>query len=669
MAILEAAFANKQGQTPQDVERRRRMAAALIESGAGGRPPASGLELAGRLAMTLTGQYQGAKAEREDAKNRTNANKSLVDALLGSSDSSGFTPSVASPSPSSSSPTIQAGSPSAASPDTAATEAYIRDAATKRGIDPDVAVRVARSEGLGPGVWQSNYVKDGKRETSYGPFQLLVGGGLGDKFQKMYGKSPADPSTVNQQIDFALDEAATGGWSPWYGAAKVGVGARMGLDRARALGMQQQAQVASQAPQEVASAQPMTASDAIASQAPQIPPVQKPYVDPQVSTASRGPIQDNTAIPQQAPQLPPPVNVSAPPSPPQTASITGQPQGGSVSSALLAQAAPQADNRAKIAQLLANPYTEEAGQQLLMQEVKRRQGTQQLLLEQQLKQADPAYQTELEKNRLELENLRSPKISPADQQRIDLEKQKLDFERNGISAADKAKTDLDRERLALDRQKFDAEVQKGQWEKMTDGRLFNNRSGEIRDAPPPLPGSVAPKFDDISGIRKEIQQLPSYKNLAQAAPIYKSMAETAGRNSKASDLNLVYGLGKIMDPNSVVREGEMVMVKNTASLPDWLQGAIASLNGGAALTPETRQAIMTEAFGRVNNYNDEFQRNIEQYKGIAQRNSMNQEDIIPPIDKFEPWKSAPAQTENPLPPTPSGGMNKTTTGIPWKVLQ
>lgn len=122
--------------------------------------------------------------------------------------------------------------------DVVATENYIRQAAQARGIDPDVAVRVARSEGLAPNTWQSNYVKNGKRETSYGPFQLLVGGGLGDKFQKVYGKSPADPSTLQQQIDFALDEAAQGGWSPWYGAAKVGVGPRTGLEQARALGYQ-----------------------------------------------------------------------------------------------------------------------------------------------------------------------------------------------------------------------------------------------------------------------------------------------------------------------------------------------------------------------------------------------------------------------------------------------
>jgi len=94
---------------------------------------------------------------------------------------------------------------------------FIQQEATKRGIDPEIALKVARSEGLGAGIWQSNLGYKGGREQSYGPFQLFVGGGLGDKFQRKYGKSPADPSTVYDQVTFALDEAKTGGWTPWHG--------------------------------------------------------------------------------------------------------------------------------------------------------------------------------------------------------------------------------------------------------------------------------------------------------------------------------------------------------------------------------------------------------------------------------------------------------------------
>ena len=54
-----------------------------------------------------------------------------------------------------------------------------------------------------------------------------------------------------------------------------------------------------------------------------------------------------------------------------------------------------------------------------------------------------------------------------------------------------------------------------------------------------------------------------------------------------------------MDPGSVVREGEQIMVMNTASLPDWLTGQIARVNGGSALEGATRSNIMAEAQSRV----------------------------------------------------------------------
>lgn len=118
-------------------------------------------------------------------------------------------------------------------------ESYIRDAAIARGIDPDKAVKVAKSEGLGSKSWQSNMHKNGRREKSYGPFQLNTEKGrLGAQFMKATGLDPRDPSTVEAQIDFALDHAAKHGWGSWYGAARVGVAKREGLANAQPIGVQ-----------------------------------------------------------------------------------------------------------------------------------------------------------------------------------------------------------------------------------------------------------------------------------------------------------------------------------------------------------------------------------------------------------------------------------------------
>jgi hypothetical protein len=90
---------------------------------------------------------------------------------------------------------------------------YTREAANRYGINPDVASRVLAQE--------SSYGqarKPGDNGTSFGPFQLHFardGKAMGDQFLRDTGRDPRDPSTWKEQIDYAMQHAATGGWGPW----------------------------------------------------------------------------------------------------------------------------------------------------------------------------------------------------------------------------------------------------------------------------------------------------------------------------------------------------------------------------------------------------------------------------------------------------------------------
>lgn len=95
---------------------------------------------------------------------------------------------------------------------------YISEQATARGIDPNVAIRVAQSEGL------NNPVGDAGK--SFGPFQLYTGGGLGNAFQQLTGLNPANYiSNWPQQVQYFLNWAVQHGWNPGgigLGTAYVG---------------------------------------------------------------------------------------------------------------------------------------------------------------------------------------------------------------------------------------------------------------------------------------------------------------------------------------------------------------------------------------------------------------------------------------------------------------
>lgn len=159
-------------------------------------------------------------------------------------------------------------------------------------------------------------------------------------------------------------------------------------------------------------------------------------------------------------------------------------------------------------------------------------------------------------------------------------------------------------------------------------------------------GTLPPASDDVMKLRKEVGDLPSYKNLAQSAPVYKSMLEAAGRDNRAADVNLIYGMAKLMDPGSVVRESEMSVAQAIATLPQALRANIESqLTATGRLSPEVRQALMQEAYSRLNAYRTMFDQDAGMYRGIAERGRMNVEDVIPNFGTFDEYKP-------PAPPAP-----------------
>lgn len=108
-------------------------------------------------------------------------------------------------------------------------EAFIRSEAAKRGINPNVAMAVAKSEGFNS--------FSGDNGTSFGAFQLHVtpggrGRAVGDQFRTATGKDPSDPANERAAIAFALDDARKNGWTAYHGAANTGIGQWQGIDRA-----------------------------------------------------------------------------------------------------------------------------------------------------------------------------------------------------------------------------------------------------------------------------------------------------------------------------------------------------------------------------------------------------------------------------------------------------
>lgn len=134
-------------------------------------------------------------------------------------------------------------------------------------------------------------------------------------------------------------------------------------------------------------------------------------------------------------------------------------------------------------------------------------------------------------------------------------------------------------------------------------------------------------FERADKLRADYEALPSVKNYTQALPVFG-----AGLQSKADaagDLNLIYAYAKVMDPNSVVREGEQATV---AGGDTWINAKIAQLQKqlgqGGTFKPEYRKRLREEMAGRMGELNQSFIADRVRYKGIADRFMVNPQDVV-----------------------------------------
>jgi hypothetical protein len=104
-------------------------------------------------------------------------------------------------------------------------------------------------------------------------------------------------------------------------------------------------------------------------------------------------------------------------------------------------------------------------------------------------------------------------------------------------------------------------------------------------------GDPAKRFDAEQKLRKEY---------ADQTKVYTDVVEAHRRVQVASDnaqgdLSLVYGFMKMLDPGSVVREGEFATAQNAAGVPERVRNEVNRLLSGERLSPDQRKRFKAEA--------------------------------------------------------------------------
>lgn len=162
----------------------------------------------------------------------------------------------------------------------------------------------------------------------------------------------------------------------------------------------------------------------------------------------------------------------------------------------------------------------------------------------------------------------------------------------------------------------------------------------------------------VQPLRKEFRSLQSVKDYETSLPLLVSARSAP--DDGYGDLQLIYTAGKILDPGSVVREGELQLALAAGSPLQRILGTTRfSVEQGGRLTPAVRQQLLGMLNERVLAYRQAYDRDYQQYGEYARESSIDPSQIV---------GSHAANAYRERQPPESGGAPPSTNAKGWRLM-
>jgi hypothetical protein len=142
----------------------------------------------------------------------------------------------------------------------------------------------------------------------------------------------------------------------------------------------------------------------------------------------------------------------------------------------------------------------------------------------------------------------------------------------------------------------------------------------------PIPGgpadpAVKPRAStrDVASLRQEFNRLDEVKAFKDVSAAYRQVSALASKPnaSPADDTALTFSFMKMLDPGSVVREGEFALVGKSAGLPDQIVMGLARVDQGKGLTPLIRARLKETAATVLLQRREAYDSASRMYRDIA----------------------------------------------------
>src|SRR2546425_826202 len=150
-------------------------------------------------------------------------------------------------------------------------------------------------------------------------------------------------------------------------------------------------------------------------------------------------------------------------------------------------------------------------------------------------------------------------------------------------------------------------------------------TGEPRATLPGKPMQIGEAT--INSIRGQFEQ--QSKDFGQVRDAFAKIDRAAtGTSSPAGDLNLIYGYMKLLDPQSVVREGEFATAQNSRA-PAPIQRLYNAVVSGERLTPEQRQDFYGRARDIAQSQLQIHEQREQEYRRISTASGLDPNAVVP----------------------------------------
>ena len=136
-------------------------------------------------------------------------------------------------------------------------------------------------------------------------------------------------------------------------------------------------------------------------------------------------------------------------------------------------------------------------------------------------------------------------------------------------------------------------------------------------------------------LRREYSPLVQEYNAARLG--YQKVLAAAKDSTPASDIALIFGYMKTLDPTSTVREGEAASVQNSGSIPQNIQAMYNKAISGDRLLPEKRVEFAQAAEKQFRQYEERAKALNQQYEGLARSYGYDPSRIVQPLQPVVPY--------------------------------